>query len=326
MKDGRREGGKEGTEASGNAGTPEHSLLPSFHPTTLVIQTAFLGDVVLTTPLLSVLADRHGPVDVLTTPAAGSLLETHPAVGSVIRYDKRAADRGWRGFKAMAAELRSRRYATIYLPHRSLRSATLALLSGAPERVGFGDSAAAVMYTRRVPRIRSGHEVERLLALAGPDIESPPVALGLTTRDHAEAEAWLAAHGVSPKFVALAPGSIWGTKRWPYFTELAGMLDRHCVIVGSAEDGALADAIVAAAPGRAVSAAGALGLRASAALIQRARRGRGASAEHRPARPGCRRRRSHLLSGARGRTGSFRRRTTARFGSRTSCGAGGDRR
>ena len=81
---------------------------------------------------------------------------------------------------------------------------------------------------------------------------------------------WLAAHGVSPRFIALAPGSIWGTKRWPYYAELAAGLERPCVVVGGAEDRSLADAIVAAAPGRAVSSAGELGLRVSAALIQRA--------------------------------------------------------
>ena len=36
----------------------------------VVVQTAFLGDVVLTTPLLATLAAQHGPVDVVTTPAA----------------------------------------------------------------------------------------------------------------------------------------------------------------------------------------------------------------------------------------------------------------
>ncbi len=192
---------------------------PSIGPTvrrsaTLVIQTAFLGDVVLTTPLLSVLAERDGPVDVVTTPAAASLLETHPAVRSVICYDKHGAARGWRGIRRLAAELRAQRYARIYLPHRSIRSAALAILSGVRERIGFADSAAAITYTTRISRARSGHEVERLLALAGTAGERPAsVTLGLTAADHADAEGWLAAHGVGPGFVALAPGSIWGTKR-----------------------------------------------------------------------------------------------------------------
>ena len=129
----------------------------------LVIQTAFLGDVVLTTPLLSVLARREGPVDVLTTPAAASLLESHPAVATVIKYDKRGTGRGWHGFRQIGNLLRERRYRRVYLPHRSARSAALALWSGARERIGFADSPAAITYTRRVARPQDGHEVERLL-------------------------------------------------------------------------------------------------------------------------------------------------------------------
>jgi heptosyltransferase-2 len=250
-----------------------------------VIQTAFLGDVVLTTPLLAALADRHGPVDVVTTPAAAVLLETHPAVGTVIRYDKRGADRGLRGLWTLGRRLRARRYARAYLPHRSWRSAALALLAGVDERTGFADSPAAATYTRRVPRPASGHEVERLLTLAqpaagadtgpplAPDTGPPPapaVHLALTADDRAAADAWLRERGVGAGFVALAPGSIWGTKRWAGYPELAAALEAPIVVLGGRDDGPLADQVVAAAPGRAYSAAGALGLRTSAALIARA--------------------------------------------------------
>jgi lipopolysaccharide heptosyltransferase II len=240
-------------------------------PSTLVIQTAFLGDVVLTTPLLAALAQRHGPVDVVTTPAAAPLLETHPAVATLIRYDKRGADRGWSGFRRLAARLRERRYTRVYLPHQSWRSAALALAAGIRQRTGFADSAAAITYTTLVPRARTGHEAERLLALAGArDQTVPAVSLGLTPDDHAVADEWLRQRALNFGFVALAPGSIWGTKRWPWYAELAAMLDGPVVVVGSKEDDSLAQAVAAAAPGRTHSAAGALSLRASAALIQRA--------------------------------------------------------
>ncbi len=107
--------------------------------TSLVIQTAFLGDVVLTTPLLAALAERHGPLDVVTTPAAAPLLETLPAVRRVRRYDKRGTERGLTGFFTLAQALRAERYETAYLPHRSLRSALLACLARVPRRVGFHD-------------------------------------------------------------------------------------------------------------------------------------------------------------------------------------------
>jgi heptosyltransferase-2 len=238
---------------------------------TLVVQTAFLGDVVLTTPLLSVLAERFGPVDVVTTPAAATLLESHPAVAEVIRYDKRGADAGLAGLWRVGRRLRARRYARAYLPHRSLRSAALALIAGAPERTGFADGAGAVTYTCRVPRPRAGHETNRLLALAGMSGGNvPAVSLALTDQDRALADAWLRARGVAPGFVAVAPGSIWGTKRWPYYAELAAALESPIVAIGGQEDAVLADRVVAAAPGRGWSAAGELGLRASAALLERA--------------------------------------------------------
>ena len=253
------------------------TVRPSDRATVLVIQTAFLGDVVLTTPLLAALADRYGPVDVVTTPAAAVLLETHPAVGTVIRYDKRGADRGLRGLWRLGRRLRARRYSRAYLPHRSWRSAALALLSGAAERTGFADSPAAVTYSRRVPRPTSGHEVERLLTLAQPDAGAnaglppvPAVHLALTADDRAAADAWLRERNVGAGFVALAPGSIWGTKRWAGYPELAAALDAPVVVLGGRDDAALADQVVAAAPGRAHSAAGTLGLRTSAALIARA--------------------------------------------------------
>ncbi len=239
---------------------------------TLVIQTAFLGDVVLTTPLLTVLAGRYGPVDVLTTPGAAPLLEGHPAVREVIRYDKKGRDAGVGGLRRVGGTLRGRRYARAYLPHRSWRSAALALLARIPERTGFADSPAAITYTTRVTRAPTGHEVERLLALAGRRAGgAPAVSLPLTRDDDVHADGWLAERGVPAGFVALAPGSIWGTKRWPYYPALAAAMDGPIVVIGGPEDAAPAREILAAAPGRSWSAAGELSLRGSAAVIRRAR-------------------------------------------------------
>lgn len=238
-------------------------------PPSLLIQTAFLGDVVLTTPLLTVLAEREGPLDVVTTPAAAPLLDTHPAVRQVIPWDKHGQDRGWGGVFRIAGRLRAEGYRRAWLPHRSWRTAGVALLARIPERIGFTDGART-LYTRHVPRPKSGHEVERLLALAGFDGPAPPVTIATTDEDRAAAGAWLAEHGISPGFIAMAPGSIWGTKRWPYYEGLAATLERDIVVVGGPADRELGEQVVARAPGRVHNAAGALSLRASTALIARA--------------------------------------------------------
>ncbi len=238
---------------------------------TLVIQTAFLGDVVLTTPLLSALAALHGPVDVVTTPVAAPLLETHPAVRTVIPYDKRGKDGGWGGVRNLARRLRGEGYARAYLPHRSLRTAALAFLARIPTRIGFA-GGWSFLYTEARPKPRTGHETVRLMALAdgAPGVYPPQLR---ATPEDAEAAARL----IAGPFVAIAPGSIWGSKRWPYFGELARQLTVHApvVVVGGPDDVGLGEEIRRAAEGgegrqKVVNACGKLTLRQSAALIGRA--------------------------------------------------------
>jgi heptosyltransferase-2 len=243
----------------------------------LVIQTAFLGDVVLTTPLLVELADRHGPVDVVTTPTAAALLETHPAVRRVIAYDKRGADRGVRGLRRLAARLRAERYEAAYLPHRSLRTAALAWLARIPRRVGFADGWR-VLYTESRPRPRTGHEIHRLLALAdAASRHQTPPTLQLSVADVGRAKALLRMGTIQTPFAAFSPGSIWGSKRWPHYATLARrLLERlDVVLVGGPDDAALAEEILAGARDadashHALNLCGRLSLRESAAVIQEA--------------------------------------------------------
>lgn len=242
----------------------------------LVIQTSFLGDTVLTTPLLSQLANR-GPVDVVTTPAAAPILANHPAVRSVIAYDKRGTDRGFGGMLRLARRLRAGRYDIAFLAQGSWRSAAIAWLARIPQRIGFATSAGRLLYTRRVPYRDDLHHAARLLLLSRPNGREPTPAerrpsLAPGDRERREVDALLAGHGVQAdeRLVALAPGSVWATKRWPYYPELAQLLSEHAriVVVGSSADSPLARAIVAAAPSS-VDATGQLSLLASAELLGR---------------------------------------------------------
>ncbi len=108
------------------------------------------------------------------------------------------------------------------------------------------------------------------MALADEAPGAYPPHLRPTTADERTAAAV-----VTGEFVALAPGSIWGTKRWPYYPALAARLGERIavVVVGSKDDVGLGEQIVAAVrpSGReAVNACGRLTLRESAALIGRA--------------------------------------------------------
>ena len=244
----------------------------------LVVQTSFLGDVVLTTGLIAELAGR-GPVDVVVRPEAAALLANNPSVRRVVVYDKRGADGGVGGAWRIGRRLRAAGpYAAAYLAQGSPRSALLAVVAGARERVGFDTSRGARPFYTRVVRYRGErHHAERLWALARPD--DAPGAEQVRPRlypgdaERAAADAVLEPLGGAP-FAALAPGSVWATKRWPYYAELAARLagETALVVVGGPGDGELAGAIAAACPpGRVVDATGRLSLLASAALIARAR-------------------------------------------------------
>jgi heptosyltransferase-2 len=218
--------------------------------------------------LLERLAREYGPVDVLVTPGAASLLQGHPAVREVIAYDKRGRDRGFRGWTRMAGALRKREYDRVYLPHRSLRSAALAIATDCGVRIGFSDSPVAWTYSERIEP-RGEHEIERIASLAGPG-PAPRPSLGLSEVERRVAAEWLERAGVRRDFSALAPGSVWATKRWPYYADLASRLAGSIVVVGGPEDREAGAEIVARDPGRITSAAGELPLRVSAALIERA--------------------------------------------------------
>jgi heptosyltransferase-2 len=263
----------------------------------LVVQTSFLGDVVLTTPLIAELAKR-GDVDVLTTRPGAEILFNNPAIRDTIVYDKRGADRGLSGFARIvrlvrnsalhdgvataptrASKRSTNRYDVAYMAQGSLRSAALSLAAGVPHRVGFDTSAGRALYTERVRYQPDQHHAERLLSLAFSDCADPLGAEQLRPRlypgedERRVVDKLLAGAGIGEPFVALAPGSAWGTKRWPFYPELAALIAERfpVVVVGGNGEIESGDNIVAQlASGRGVNAAGRLSLLASAEVIGRA--------------------------------------------------------
>lgn len=262
----------------------------------LVIQTSFLGDMVLTTPLLERLAAR-GPVDVVATPANAALLANHPAVRDVILFDKRGEAKGWRGIKRIANQIRFRQTPNgqetrgtrvAYLAQGSVRSAWLAIVAGVPERIGFNTSAARLFYTRQVVYRRDLHHATRLWQLANTvpaEVPKDPLEPSLFPgeSERTNVDALLAANNVhaGQQFVVLAPGSVWATKRWPSFDDLAREIVQHpvlrdyrVVVTGAESDKDLAAAIATRVIEHGgepiVDATGKLSLLASAELISRA--------------------------------------------------------
>jgi heptosyltransferase II len=253
----------------------------------LVVQTSFLGDTVLTTPLIAELA-RRGPVDVVVTPASAPLLARNPDIHELFVYDKRGADAGLRGFRRLAQRVRapdahaSAPPAIAYLAQRSARSGALALAAGYTQRVGFDGSAGQTLYTTRVSYLENRHHAERLWRLAFPeqsDGDTAPVGDAIHPKlfpgseERAAVDALLGASADPRPLVALAPGSVWATKRWPGFAELAKRLAARyrLAIIGGRSDSSEAASIAEFSGAQGVvDGTASLTLLASAELIRRA--------------------------------------------------------
>src|SRR5207247_9349842 len=80
------------------------------------------------------------------------------------------------------------------------------------------------LYTDVRQRPQRSHEIDRVLALGGVAVPHARPALHVTLAERAATEGFLREHAMRERVVALARGSIWGSKRWPYYLELAERL------------------------------------------------------------------------------------------------------
>jgi heptosyltransferase-2 len=250
----------------------------------LLVQTAFLGDVILTTPLLAALR-RHRPnaeITAMVTPAAGPLLAHDPALDGVLVDDKRGTGRGVAGLARLVRTLRARRFTIAIAAQKSIRTALALRAAGIPRRIGFATAPAAALYTDRVARPLTLHDRDRLLGLLTPlgitaieaTLRQPRLAVDAATRARARA---LVPRGVGAgrPLAAICPGSAWRTKRWPApaFAALVRALDAdgyRCVLLGGPDERALTAAVHAAAGGCAIDLGGATDLPLLAALLAEA--------------------------------------------------------
>ena len=252
----------------------------------LLFHTAFIGDIILMLPLVQETRRRFpkAQISVLAIPAAAEALKNHPAIDDVMMYDKRGADRGLSGLIGIVRKLRERKFDLAIVPHRSIRSALVIRLAGIPRRIGFSTSAGRFLFSDVVHYDPDSHETTRDRALLTPLDAAPasselpclyPSREDILTVDNLIAE-WSSQKKVDvTQCVAIAPGSVWNTKRWPAesFVALTGLMVKKgfsVVLIGGESDRLLCQEIeqqLGKAP--ILNAAGLLTILQSAELIRR---------------------------------------------------------
>ncbi len=250
----------------------------------VIVQTAFIGDVILTTPLIRVTAESFPGAEIhfITIPASRNTVETLPYISKLWIYDKRGEDAGPGKLFRFSGLLKQEKIDLALVPHRSLRSALLVYFAGIPKRIGFDRSSGSFLFTDKVKYPVQGHEIERNLKLLD-NINIRPLSKELPEvfpdrADENEVSKWLESHSLvkDQPLICLAPGSIWFTKRWipGYWARLADRLREkkfEVVFIGSSNDKPLIDDIIAELNCEVHNSAGLFTIRQSAELIRRSR-------------------------------------------------------
>ena len=189
----------------------------------LIIHTAFIGDIVLSTALVSKVKEKYPDSNIyyLTTPLGKEILKNNPKIKEIIVYDKRGKDKGFKAFISFIRKIRKLKVDVCLTPHRYLRSSILSLLSGASIRVGY--DIASLSFVDDSPK--------RF------ELEMYP-----SEKDKIKIDTILKNFFQNKKIILIAPGSKWFTKRWPeeYFRILIQNLvkkdDLLIVITGGKEE------------------------------------------------------------------------------------------
>lgn len=246
-----------------------------------IFQTSFIGDSVLTTPLIKktkkLFPDTQ--IVVITRPQTQDIFKPLPEVAQVILNDKR----GWNkiaGVWKTARDIRKAGIDILLVPHRSFRSALIAWLSGVKIRIGFTSSEGWFLYTKTVPFNWMIHDAERNLSLlqgiAKEQFGGEKLSMSFTPSAEENVARLLKDFNLEgKKLVGIHAGSAWPTKCWPqeYFVELISKLQTElgvqCVLVGGGkQDTDLGEKICQLAQGHAASLCGKTSLADLMALMK----------------------------------------------------------
>lgn len=199
----------------------------------LLVQTAFIGDVVFVSPLVHAIKetcpDAH--VALLVRPAVRGVAACIPGVDDMVAFDKRGDDNGPSGLLRVARRIRKQRFDLLLSLHRSARSALLSWMTRIPLRVGYRNGLGSMAYHISIKSSGSNGGIladhVRLLDAVGVPVNDLRLRLKVPDNMQGYLERLLPpSSDKQTKLVGLCIGAYWPTKRWPpvYFASLSESL------------------------------------------------------------------------------------------------------
>ena len=181
----------------------------------LVIQTAFIGDVILATALIEKLHAFYPKtqIDFLVRGGNEGLVKNHPFINEVIVWQKK--ENKYKNLFSIAKEIRQSKYDYVVNLQRFMASGFLTWRTGAKHKVGFKTNPLSVFYTEKFSHeIGNGlHEVERnqLLIEKITDKEVLKPKLHPSELNYSKIKDL----NLAANYIVIAPSSVWFTKQVP---------------------------------------------------------------------------------------------------------------
>lgn len=250
----------------------------------IIVQTAFIGDVILITALIRETRKLFPTsiIDVLVTQGNQSILKNNPNLNNILITEKKKVSSY---FKTLFT-LSKNKYDIALTPHRSGRTLTLLFFAGVKVRVGFNRDIYRHLLNYQLRHPQDLHKGEKNLELLSPFLNDKFPKLTVNSKIanvkklNWESELFPSKADVEfskqflfqEKNIAIAPGSVWNTKRWDKdsYSELVKLLKQrgyNLVFIGSKGERDLAQEIIVNAGIEAINSCGKLSILQSAALI-----------------------------------------------------------
>jgi heptosyltransferase-2 len=214
----------------------------------LIIQTAFIGDVVLATALLETLHEKYpqASIDLIVRQGNESLFNEHPFIGELIVWNKK--ENKYLHWLQVLQKIRAKKYDLLINLQRFAATGLWAVLSKATRTIGFDKNPFSFLFTHSVKHNVSEigvHEINRnhklteslgALKLCKPKLYPTKSDFDKVIQYQTE------------KYITMAPASVWFTKQFPISAWVSFIqalpFDGTIYILGGPGDKNLGDRII----------------------------------------------------------------------------------
>ena len=183
----------------------------------LIIQTAFIGDVVLATGIIEKLSTYYpeAKIDFILRKGNEGLLVNHPKIRRLIIWDKTKNKFG--NLLKILNQVRRTRYDKVINVQRFAATGVLTGFSGAKQTIGFDKNPMSFLFGRKIKHIISAggtvrHEIERNNDLVADFTDQVAFRPRLYP---ARADFDVVLKYKTRSYITVSPASVWFTKQYP---------------------------------------------------------------------------------------------------------------